>query len=362
LLKPVVLGALCAVLLNACAGNGSKHEPVDTSLLALNPAKAPEATSLPSAADLEGGDVGSLTAQAAVDLQKILDSGVLDRAAKHPETASEPDKPTTPVEQAGPPAPTPDTTSPKTDATTATDDPLLELAKRMAALLRGEKTVPDAVALAPIEAMQPGVLADLEMPGSALGGKLSVEDRRALTDARDRILAQPGAANEGLVRTLARLAPPAALKISRSVLCTKVDGFGRYVPFNTDTFIVGRPLRAIVYIELDGFMARPACEGDPVQPGLSLGEQASVELSQSLTLYHDPSGLQAWRCPAKTAIETSRNKRKDFYLIQTIELPATLTVGRYNLKVTVKDKSSGGEAEAVLPVNVVADASAVVQR
>jgi hypothetical protein len=184
---------------------------------------------------------------------------------------------------------------------------------------------------------------------------------RTLADARDRILAQPGAANESLTKTLARLAPPPALKIGRAVLCTRVQGFGRYDPLSTDTFIAGKPIRAIVYIELDGFMSRPARAGDPVDSAMSLSEQVSVELSQSITLFHDPSGLQAKFVPPKTVVDTTRNKRRDFYLIQQIELPATLTIGKYNLKITVKDMTSSGEAEAVLPVKVVADASALAR-
>jgi hypothetical protein len=230
----------------------------------------------------------------------------------------------------------------------------------MAGVLR-DKRIPDAVALAPIESMSPGVLADIESPKNYLGAKLSAEDRATLADARDRILAQPGAANDALARSLARLAPPPQLKIGRALLCTRVQGFGRYDPYDTNTFIARRPIRAIVYIELDGFLSRPARGVDPVDSSMSLSDQVSVELSQSLTLFHDPSGLQAWHRPAKSVVDTSRNKRRDFYLIQQIELPDTLSVGKYNLKVTVKDVTSGSEAEAVLPISVVADASAVTK-
>lgn len=246
------------------------------------------------------------------------------------------------------------------------EDPVVELASRMARLLReappGGEKISDAVALAAIEAVRPGVLADLEAPANALGAKLAPEDRTTLVQARDRVLRQPDKANESLVKSLAKIAPPAAFKVARAVLCRRVDGFGRYEPYGTDTFVAGRPLRVIVYTELDGFGVRPAREGDPVQPGLSPGEQVSVELSQSLTLYHDPSGLQAWHKPAQRVVETTRAKRRDFYLIHQIELPATLTVGRYMLKVTVTDATSGATDEVNLPINVVAQAPVVKGR
>jgi hypothetical protein len=368
------LGLVAAGLVGALAGCGSpRYEAPNTSLTALTDPGA-RATRIETAKQPKTapGDLSSLAAQAAIDLQQVIDSGALNRPRKAAEpsaiTPLAADATSSPqAELVGPPLP-PDlpTASPTAELPPLPpEDPLLELAKRMASLLReqgeGRAKFPDAVALAPIEAMQPGVLADLESPKNVLGPKLSVEDRRALIDARDRILAQPGVANESLTKTLAKLAPPPSLKIGRAVLCTKVKGFGSYDPFNTDTFVVGRAIRAIVYIELDGFMTRPARASDPIDPSLSLADQVSVELSQSITLFHDPSGLQAKFIPWKTVVDTSRNRRRDFYLIQQIELPNTLSIGRYNLKVTVKDATSGSEAEAVMPLNIVADSSALTR-
>lgn len=239
------------------------------------------------------------------------------------------------------------------------EDSLTSLATKMAQLLRdpgpGGERIPDAVALAAIESVRPGVLANLESASNLLGPRLATADRRALLEARDRVLKQPDKANEALVKSLSRVAPLATLKIARGALCRRVDGFGRYDVLGTDTFQAGRPLRMIVYCELDGFASRPAQEGDPVARDTSIGEQTSVELTQSLTLYHDPSGLQAWHKPAQRVIETTRGKRRDFYLVHQVELPANLTVGRYFLKVTVTDKTSGAVDELSLPVNIVAE-------
>lgn len=353
-LKMLAIGA-AALLLGACAADSAPN----TGLLALTQGGAGTAVpdKPPKTAPAEPGDITALASQAALDLQQVLDSGAMNRKPKAAQPSADAPADGPSQSEFGPPAP--ETPAAVADAP-ASEDHLLGLARRMAMLLR-EKQIPDAVALAPIEAMQPGVLAELESTKNLLGSNLSPEDLRTLADARDRILAQPGAANESLAKTLARLAPPPALKIGRAVLCTRVQGFGRYDPIYTDTFVAGKPIRAIVYIELDGFMSRPARAGDPVDPLLSLSDQVSVELSQAITLFHDPSGLQAKFIPAKTVVDTTRNKRRDFYLIQQIELPATLTIGKYNLKITVKDMTSSGEAEAVLPVKVVADASAIAR-
>lgn len=250
-------------------------------------------------------------------------------------------------------------------------DPLVELGRQMAALLRAGPSAPgekdraalDAAALAPIEAMRPGVLADLDSASSALAA-LPHADRALLAAARDRLGGRSAASEAGdaLRRTLAPgLAPvvnpdAAPLRIPRAALCARVESFGKFSPLttNNDTFAAGRAIRAIVYTELDGFAARPAREGDRLVPGAPASEQISVDLQQSLALFQDSTGLRVWSRPAQNVVETSRNKRRDFYLIQQVELPRTLGVGRYNLKVTVKDRTTGAETEAILPISVVA--------
>ncbi|MEM1422887.1 MAG: hypothetical protein AAGH64_02680, partial [Planctomycetota bacterium] len=58
--------------------------------------------------------------------------------------------------------------------------------------------------------------------------------------------------------------------------------------------------------------------------------------------------------PEERITDFSRNRRRDFYTIQIVELPATLTIGRYHLRLTVTDAHSGEEAQAVVPIDVVA--------
>lgn len=239
-------------------------------------------------------------------------------------------------------------------------DPLVDTSARMASLLRqtdgsGKALITDLAAILPVETMRPGVLATMHDAGNPLAS-LSAEDKGALAAARDRLLADPSNASNDLIKSLR---PASGLMILRTALCTRVEGFGRFDPYGTNTFVQGRTLRAIVYVELDGFATRPARDSDPVMSNVAIGEQVSVDLTQSLSLYHDADDLLAWHRPARGVIETSRNKRRDFYLIQQIDLPPTLTVGRYNLKVTVTDRTTQAQAEAIIPIEIVAHESAV---
>jgi hypothetical protein len=192
----------------------------------------------------------------------------------------------------------------------------------------------------------------------------------------------------------------AELRIPKAVLCTRVEGFGRYNelrrmgssmgtlraggsqgPNAGDSvtsieddepayvFLAGRKNKFIVYCEIDGFASRD---------GAAMGRSGyEVEIAQDLTLYAGgpASGMGgrdvvAWRKTDQRVKDFSLNQRRDFFMVQIVELPETLTVGAYTLKVRVRDLASGGgggsagasavnEAEAVIPIDIVADASAM---
>ncbi len=253
-------------------------------------------------------------------------------------------------------------------ASAAPTDPLAALASKIAALLRtplegqsqprAEDPASAAAALAAIESLAPGSLAQVESESSALSQQLTPTDRTTLLNAAERVRSQPAKAgsamNQALSQALARMGGSPQLHLPRVALCTRVLGFGRFETFASDTFYAGKPIRAIVYAEVDGFAYRPARAGDPVQRNVPLAEQQSVDLTQRLSLFHDQSGLLAWHVPAQRVVETSRNQRRDFFLIHQVELPKNLTVGTYVLKITIEDSTSGATTEASLPIKIIA--------
>lgn len=369
----VPLAATLALL--GCGGGPGPVGPADSGLTRLT-GEGDRGLIVPPDGDLSTGDIGPLAAQAALDLESVLRSTGSIAPATRAASGEEFTLSRAAAEVAAPAAPPPELDA---DALAAADaawagvlapepapapiapvsDPATEAAARLAARVRESKDVPGAgaVALASLETLYPGALERLADPASALSRSLPGEDRRTLLEARERVMSEPGAASAGVREAVALLqGPQPQVRVIRALFCSRVEGFGRYASMG-DTFVAGRPLRAIVYAELDQFAYRAAREGDPGQRGVPLAEQESVDLSQSLSLYHDASGLLAWHRPAQTVVETTRARRRDFYLIQQIELPRTLGVGRYNLKVTVKDRTSGAESEAIIPFTIVADAT-----
>lgn len=158
-----------------------------------------------------------------------------------------------------------------------------------------------------------------------------------------------------------------SLAIPRAALATKVDGFGVFTELRkyNDTYklLAGRKQKLIVYTEVENFAHRRE-----IRDG---AEGYNVELTQDLRLSFSGGSedVLAWRKSDERISDFSANRRRDFFVVQIIELPDTLTIGRYSLKVVLRDTSmdtdstggvpAGRIAQAVIPIEIVADASAL---
>ena len=83
--------------------------------------------------------------------------------------------------------------------------------------------------------------------------------------------------------------------------------------------------------------------------------QREVRLTQELILYKESDGLAVWRHEPTQIVDVSRNRRRDFYVVQMITLPARLSEGRYRLKVRLTDQHGDSVDETTLRVQIVAD-------
>lgn len=141
---------------------------------------------------------------------------------------------------------------------------------------------------------------------------------------------------------------PRPLRIRTLQLCRRVRGFGVYETLGTDRFLAGRSHRMILYLELENFRSQPSTAAD----GTAVFQ---VRLQQQVRLFHAADGLEVWRLEPVQIVDESRNQRRDFFVVQLIELPANLTVGRYLLKVRVEDVHGGSVDEATAEIHIVAD-------
>jgi hypothetical protein len=231
------------------------------------------------------------------------------------------------------------------------------------------------VRLATLDLLSPGVF-NTAFPGLDAGGAdassaVTEEDIALVAAWRDLFedlraaLSAAGADLDAVADASAELERAAAewrtLDIPTFALCRRVEGFGVYTPFpaNAGTYklLAGRRHALVVYAEADHFTRRPVTRNG--------ADAFEVALTQTLTLFHAGTprvaadrDLVAWRTEPQRIADVSRRQRRDFYTVQVIRLPASLSVGSYRLKISIVDDASGETAEALLNIDVVADASA----
>ncbi len=238
-----------------------------------------------------------------------------------------------------------------------------ELAQRLSESLRElveDTSDPDeayraAAALAGLEALEPGAIDRISNTSTLTPEQLEViraagEMARALGDPESRLDADR--ASELMGDLSQRLAAARGLRVTRATLCTRVRGFGRYEEFGSNIFLAGQSQPVIVYVEVDGFTSEPI-------PGGAEGTLHEVKLSQRLEMYHAVDGLNTWNRAAETDRTVSRNVLRDYYLINQVVLPPNLSVGKYVLKVVMRDLNSdrGAIDEALIPIEIVSDPS-----
>jgi hypothetical protein len=171
----------------------------------------------------------------------------------------------------------------------------------------------------------------------------------AMTNFRSGVRADNNMLQSRKIRPLLQLADrlraESDLSLPTLTLCRKVEGFGVYDPIEPARFSAGKEHPAIIYCEVANFSSQ---QNDK--------KMWSTKISEEEVLYTE-SGLPIW--PAKPAQRTiadqSRNRRHDFFIVKLIRLPATLSVGRYLLKVTVVDQQTNRMAEGTIPIDIVAE-------
>ncbi len=207
-----------------------------------------------------------------------------------------------------------------------------------------------ATALAGMDSISIETLDSLHSEGVLSDAELST--LRAVREVFDSVsssggIASPDAAAEALERVKRDLDRASGIRVTRALLCTRVDGFGKYEPFASNEFVAGVAQEVIVYVEVDRFGHRELT-GNDGQP------RYEVEMSQRLELYHVADDLNTWNRRAEVDRSVSRNRVRDYYLINKITLPKNLGVGRYHLKVVMRDLIDEKVGEAIIPIRMVA--------
>ncbi|MHC4275421.1 MAG: hypothetical protein ACYSUR_17375 [Planctomycetota bacterium] len=151
---------------------------------------------------------------------------------------------------------------------------------------------------------------------------------------------------EALYRALAK---QPQLVVAQALLCTRVGGFGDYDAFPRNAegryaFLAHTGQQAVVYVEIEDFTSEANEQGQWV-----------TELSQQLVVISERDGIPVWREDWQAGVDLSHRRREDFFIVQVVTLPERLSVGRYHLKIRIRDDRSGAEAETAIDFEMVAD-------
>lgn len=136
------------------------------------------------------------------------------------------------------------------------------------------------------------------------------------------------------------------VKIRLANLCRKVKGYGVYETVDATRLVAGKPHRMVVYAELENFRSTLAHGGDRAMH--------QVKLQQEISIYQQADGFEVLRLPAVAIVDESLRRRRDFFVVQMIDIPGRLTVGRYTLKLRVTDQQSQTQDESLVPLTLVA--------
>jgi len=114
------------------------------------------------------------------------------------------------------------------------------------------------------------------------------------------------------------------------VLCTAIQGFGRYTPVETTEYQAGRKNQILAYIEVDNFRSEKSPAGM---------YRTLLSVRQSLLA---KSGEELWSTHDANIEDLARERRQDFFLsLGPYAIPRTLSPGEYVLKVEVEDVLGG---------------------
>lgn len=223
----------------------------------------------------------------------------------------------------------------------------------VAGLGYSDRPLEDALTLLGLDSLVPGAAnAPVENDVLSPAEQTQFQAARSLLDAIRVGTDDPDAAADAAEQIAIDLADQMPLRLDRAELCSRVEGFGQYTRFEGSTFLAGRAHRVILYVELSRF-------GHSVIPGTDGDPRYAVDLTQRVEVYHEPDGVLAMATPTLADRRVSRNRFRDYYVVTALDLPETLSVGQYGIRVMMRDRSDDSVAEVIVPLTIVADSSAL---
>ncbi len=153
---------------------------------------------------------------------------------------------------------------------------------------------------------------------------------RAVLRALDEPPAESPKRGEEVRSAVLVLEDKAPLEIVDLRVCSKVERFGDFEPFEPPVRKAGQPV--ILYCEVDGIRFEQTSAG------------FRTRLAAQLEILPEGGGAPILTRSLGTAEETCRRRRRDYYIAYKLVLPRPLPPGDYRIRVTEKDLTADRSA------------------
>ena len=127
-------------------------------------------------------------------------------------------------------------------------------------------------------------------------------------------------------------------EISKLVLCRDVGGFGIYDPFTGHQF----PRKSMPLIQVYAELAHFAPQMEDAR--------YVMRFSEELALLNANDESEVWKQHPVMSTDTSRSRKRDFFLAHYLRIPRSVEAGKYKVRVTITDQTTGAKAVGTTPI------------
>jgi hypothetical protein len=128
------------------------------------------------------------------------------------------------------------------------------------------------------------------------------------------------------------------LQVADLRLCRKVQGYGSFEPIDPTSVRPGKPV--ILYCEMTGLRYAPADGG------------VRSRLTSRVEIVAKAGGASVWSHELGTAEDVCRRRRRDYYVNYRLALPANLSPGNYELRLTQTDLLAEQSASSSIDLEI----------
>lgn len=151
------------------------------------------------------------------------------------------------------------------------------------------------------------------------------------------------ATSEQLKAALQHLQAMAPLTIRKLTFASRIHGFGSLETFPSAEFNPGQPV--LIYAEVDHFRSELSSTGAYRSEFMAVVEMLRIDPD-------DPTEHVVESIRVPSIVDETQSRRTDYFQSYELVIPSHLTSGRYQIRLRLRDQTSGQQAESTIEFTV----------